>query len=410
MDPNISDLVASAERGDRASADRLFTILYDELHRMAKRELSKRGYGITLGATTLLHEAYLEISGREGARFPDRPRFMAYSSRVMRGLIIDYARNRHAQKRGGQFEITSIKTDVADAMPDTRELTRISDALDALATVDPDLAMVVKHLDDLLDLSQAERDASLNHLSLIDPDAADDVRTLLDAHRRLTSEGFLETELSMPRNGPTAGLAVGPYVLTESIGHGGMGSVWRADRSDGRFKGSVAVKLLNPELIGKSSGDRFTREGQILARLTHPNIARLLDAGLTANDQPYLVLELVDGQQIDRYCDAHGIRVNARLLLFLDVMAAVAHAHANLIVHRDLKPSNVLVTTGGAVKLLDFGIAKLLVTDSDFETPMMLTRGGRGAAGRTAGAARRSRDDHWQSDAQAPGRSLCVGG
>ncbi len=143
MDPTISDLVASAERGDRGSADRLFSILYDELHRMAKRELAKRGYGITLGATTLLHEAYLEISGREGAGFPDRPRFMAYSSRVMRGLIIDYARSRYAQKRGGQFEITSIKTEVVDAVPDTRELSRISEALDALSTVDPDLATVV---------------------------------------------------------------------------------------------------------------------------------------------------------------------------------------------------------------------------------------------------------------------------
>jgi eukaryotic-like serine/threonine-protein kinase len=233
-----------------------------------------------------------------------------------------------------------------------------------------------KHLDDLLDLSAEEREASIDALSLLDPDVAVDVQTLLAAHRRLTSEGFLEADLSITPAGPSAGLAVGPYVLTESIGHGGMGSVWRADRSDGRFKGSVAVKLLNPELIGKSSGDRFTREGQILAKLTHPNIARLLDAGLTATGQPFLVLELVDGSQIDRYCDAHGTRVNARLLLFLDVLAAVAHAHANLIVHRDLKPSNVLVTTGGAVKLLDFGIAKLLDAESGEDTPMLLTRGG----------------------------------
>jgi RNA polymerase sigma factor (TIGR02999 family) len=143
VDKVIADLVASAERGEPGSADRLFAALYDELHRMARRELARRGYGITLGATTLLHEAYLEISGREGTRFPDRPRFMAYASRVMRGLIIDYARNRHAQKRGGQFEITSIKTDVAEAIPDTAELTRISDALDGLASVDADLALVV---------------------------------------------------------------------------------------------------------------------------------------------------------------------------------------------------------------------------------------------------------------------------
>ena len=110
---------------------------------MARRELSNRGAGITLGATTLLHDAYLDISGREGAAFPDRNRFMAYAARVMRGLIIDYARSRQAQKRGGQFEITSLKTDVADAVPDVSHLSELSDALDELATVDARLARVV---------------------------------------------------------------------------------------------------------------------------------------------------------------------------------------------------------------------------------------------------------------------------
>lgn len=143
MNPAISSLVTSAEQGDRAAADALFTTLYDELHRMARRELAKRGAGVTLGATTLLHEAYLDISGREGAAFPDRNRFMGYAARVMRGLIIDYSRSRHAQKRGGLFEITSMATDVAEVVPDTTELTRISDALDALAGIDPGLAIVV---------------------------------------------------------------------------------------------------------------------------------------------------------------------------------------------------------------------------------------------------------------------------
>ncbi len=140
---DLTTLLASAERGDRAAADALFTVLYGELHRMARRELSKRGAGITLGATTLLHDAYLDISGREGATFPDRGRFMAYAARVMRGLIIDYARNRQTQKRGGQFEITSLKTDVAELVPDAAALTRLSDALDDLATVDARLARVV---------------------------------------------------------------------------------------------------------------------------------------------------------------------------------------------------------------------------------------------------------------------------
>ncbi len=140
---DLTTLLASAERGDRAAADALFTALYDELHRMARRELSRRGGGITLGATTLLHDAYLDISGREGAAFPDRNRFMAYAARVMRGLIIDYARSRQAQKRGGQFEITSLRTDFDEAAPTAADLTRLSDALDDLAAIDARLARVV---------------------------------------------------------------------------------------------------------------------------------------------------------------------------------------------------------------------------------------------------------------------------
>ena len=157
-----------------------------------------------------------------------------------------------------------------------------------------------------------------------------------------------------------------------------MGSVWLARRSDGRFEGSAAVKLLNPSLVGRAGEERFRREGSILARLTHPHIARLLDAGVSSTGQPYLVLEYVDGEPIDRYCDAKGLDVEARLRLFLDVLAAVAHAHANLIVHRDIKPSNVLVGTDGQVKLLDFGIAKLLEEEAGGGEATALTREGGG--------------------------------
>ncbi|MGH9309019.1 MAG: ECF-type sigma factor [Vicinamibacterales bacterium] len=143
MSTTLSFLVASAEQGDRAAADTLFATLYDELHRMARRELARRGAGVTLGATTLLHEAYLDISDRERAAFPDRHRFMAYAARVMRGLIIDYARRRQAQKRGGEFEITSIATDVIGAVPDVGQLSRLSDALDELETADARLARIV---------------------------------------------------------------------------------------------------------------------------------------------------------------------------------------------------------------------------------------------------------------------------
>ena len=139
--PTLSSLVASAEQGDRAAADALFTALYDELHRMAGREL-RRG-GVTLSPTTLLHEAYLDISAREGAAFPDRFRFMGYACRVMRGLIIDYARRRQAQKRGGGFEITAIATDVAGAVANLDELVHLNDALDELEQTEPRLARVV---------------------------------------------------------------------------------------------------------------------------------------------------------------------------------------------------------------------------------------------------------------------------
>ena len=143
MEPSLSDLVAAAERGEEHAAEALFAALYADLHRLAKRELARQGTPGTLGVTTLLHEAYLDIAGRDGASFPDRARFMGYASRVMRGLIIDHARNRHAQKRGGLFELTAFNTNVQENLIDDRELTRIGEALDELAAVDPELAQVV---------------------------------------------------------------------------------------------------------------------------------------------------------------------------------------------------------------------------------------------------------------------------
>lgn len=155
-----------------------------------------------------------------------------------------------------------------------------------------------------------------------------------------------------------AGSSVGAYTLIKPIGHGGMGSVWLAERADGRYEGHVAVKMLNP-FSGDAAAQRFELEGQYLAKLTHPNIARLLDAGVLDTHQPYLVLELVEGQRIDEYCDQQKLNIQQRVSLFLSVLDAVSHAHANLIIHRDIKPSNIMVTKEGTPKLLDFGIAKL---------------------------------------------------
>jgi RNA polymerase sigma factor (TIGR02999 family) len=143
VEPTLSSLIASAEGGDPSAADALFSALYLELRHLARRQLARVGSDLTLGTTTLLHEAYLDMAGREGTVFPDRGRFMTYAARVMRGIVIDYARNRKARKRGGEFEITSIVSDVPDPAADASELMRISEALDELATLEPQLAQVV---------------------------------------------------------------------------------------------------------------------------------------------------------------------------------------------------------------------------------------------------------------------------
>ena len=159
---------------------------------------------------------------------------------------------------------------------------------------------------------------------------------------------------------PQVNTLVGPYRMEVLLGEGGMGMVWLAARADGLYQRKVALKLLRPGLADPNLRLRFSREREILARLAHPNIARLLDAGIGSEGQPYLALEYVEGIPITDYCLVHGLSVDTRLKLFLQVCEAVSHAHANLIVHRDLKPSNILVTPTGEVRLLDFGIAKLL--------------------------------------------------
>jgi RNA polymerase sigma factor (TIGR02999 family) len=139
---SLESLMTAAERGDPVASEKLFVALYSELHRMAKRELARQNGFVTLGATTLLHQAYIEIAGKDGAAFPDQARFMRYAARVMRGLIIDYARNRHAQKRGGQFEITSLDTNAENAADDGK-LVQVSEAIDELAKAEPLLAEIV---------------------------------------------------------------------------------------------------------------------------------------------------------------------------------------------------------------------------------------------------------------------------
>lgn len=234
-------------------------------------------------------------------------------------------------------------------------------------------------LDEALDLPPEARAAWLAAIGADDPSIAAQLRRLLDEDDAARARGFLDgrapssteaTELS----GGLAGVTVGAYTLEAPLGQGGSGSVWRARRSDGQVDAVAAVKLLHLSLLGHSAAGRFRREGAILARLTHPNIARLMDAGVTPAGQPYLVLELVEGRPIDEQCDALGLDIDARLQLFLDVLGAVAHAHRHLVVHRDIKPQNVLLTTDRQVKLLDFGIAKLVDDDTPHAEATALTR------------------------------------
>jgi eukaryotic-like serine/threonine-protein kinase len=230
-------------------------------------------------------------------------------------------------------------------------------------------------LDQALALDGEERQA---WIKAQEPEIAYRLEILLLEHSVLASDGFLETGVvELPSTAATlAGQTIGAFEVVSQIGQGGMGSVWLARRNDGRFERQVALKFLNIALLGKEGEDRFKREGKILALLAHPHIAELIDAGVTTTGQPYLVLEYVDGDQIDHYCDQRHLDLQARIHLFLQVLDAVAAAHANLIVHRDLKPSNVLVRKDGDVKLLDFGIAKLIEAENNPRQQTAFTIGG----------------------------------
>jgi WD40 repeat protein/serine/threonine protein kinase len=244
-------------------------------------------------------------------------------------------------------------------------------------------ARISQLLDDSLDMSVEERRVWLADLERRDPESAGILRTLLDLQSSSSNQSLLEGNVVADLVGPLhdsdsilIGKQFGPYRVLSLLGHGGMGSVWLAERVDGLFARQVALKLIHPALMGKVMTERASREREILASLNHPHIARLIDAGFSDDSQPYLALEYVAGTTITEYCDEHRLPLHSRLELFRQVLNAVQYAHAHLVIHRDLKPSNVLVTQDGQVYLLDFGIAKLLTEGKATETE--LTRvGGR---------------------------------
>ena len=209
-------------------------------------------------------------------------------------------------------------------------------------------------LDTLLELEPDACAARLAELRAQDPRLADDLAELLAMEA--AGDDFLSEPLVPPLPGVRAGASVGPYELERMLGEGGMGQVWLARRADGLYERRVALKLLRPGLADPGLRLRFTRERQILARLEHPHIARLLDAGISGDHQPYLALEYVEGEPITDWVRARDPGVASRVQLFLQVCEAVSHAHTNLIVHRDLKPSNILLSPKGP-RIIDFGIA-----------------------------------------------------
>jgi serine/threonine-protein kinase len=238
---------------------------------------------------------------------------------------------------------------------------------------------IAPYLDKALNLPPDIRESWLSEIAATTPAVAAEVRKLLEERDALDARGFLANlplvpsevssihaafmEIALPRP-PTLpdqpGEEVGPYRLIREIGHGGTSIVWLAERSDGQIKRQFALKLPHVGMRNLQLAERFTRERDILAALSHANIARLYDAGVAESGQPYLAMEYVTGSALDTHCNTACLPVRERLRVFLQVLDAVQFAHSQLIIHRDLKPSNILVTPQGRVMLLDFGIAKLL--------------------------------------------------
>jgi serine/threonine protein kinase len=241
-----------------------------------------------------------------------------------------------------------------------------------------DLKRASALMDVALELDEQKRAAWLTHLNVSDPEIAPKVERLLDAHARAMSAAFLDQtitpeslEIQMHPADTKLSTMVGPYRLIRQIGEGGMSTVWLAERAYPNFIRQVAIKRLPSYLKGPDYERRLLREASILERLNHPHIAQFLDAGISEEGDPYIALELIDGEPITAYCDCLRLDVKSRVALMAVVCDAVAFLHRHAVVHRDIKPSNVFVTKAGEVKLLDFGIAKLI---DDAKMPGEATR------------------------------------
>jgi eukaryotic-like serine/threonine-protein kinase len=234
-----------------------------------------------------------------------------------------------------------------------------------------------QHFRRLCDLEESERRCALEALASADPELAAYVADLIAADSQ-GGEGLVDVVAGLredfeEHSAGEPGGAVGPWTLLERIGHGGMGDVWKARRDDAGFEQFCALKLLKRGMDSEALLARFLQERRILARLEHPNIARLLDGGISASGRPWFAMELVEGQAVDRFVHQRRLDLPALLELLLRICAAVEFAHRNLVVHRDLKPSNILVDAHGEPKLLDFGIAKLLQGEESSQATVTAT-------------------------------------
>ena len=411
----VTQLLDSARQGDKVALERFYARVYSELDVIARSQLARQSPLTLIDAPSLVNEVYLRISRQESLPGQDRGTFLGYAARVMRSIIVDYVRARGAERRGGDQLRVTLVTDIEKKEFTQANFEELSGELESLERIDqrayrvvelrffggmeieeiarfldtspatvkrdwtkarmflrhrlatfggiamndsPDEALLqeaMTHIDGLLDKSRAERATLLGALAQSRPEVHALVMDLLE-HEDAVMRGYMEPATSQAQPALRADSRLGPYRIIRLLGEGGMGEVWLASRDDGLYEGHVAIKTLHPYFAGGALRERFLREARVLGRLAHPNIARLLDAGIHEG-VVYLVLEYVQGRPIDVACDEAKLDVGARLNIFMQLCAGVAHAHSSLVVHRDIKPGNVLLTPDGVPKLLDFGIA-----------------------------------------------------
>ena len=417
----VTRLLRRIQAGHNDAMDELIPLVYRELRSVAGRFFSSERPGHTLQPTALVHEVYFRLVGKSEERCENREHFFALAAQMMRRILVDHARRHRALKRGGLQPVIEFDESLAISHERLADVVIVDELLTKLAKIDADVARLVElrffgglsvketatvmgtsvstvkrewsfarawflkemaRTDshdagavaagwDLFEAARTLETPAREHyvrnkcggdhelqsevLEMLEADSSPATffdSPLLDSYSTFTTDTNGNDDIFEDR-------VIGHYHLIRRIGRGGMGAVYLAEQTNG-FRKLVAFKLMQSGPDQEQLVRRFHNERQTLAVLDHPNIVRLLDGGTTPEGCPYLVMDYVDGQTIDNYCDARKLGIRERLQLFREVCGAVQYAHQNLIVHRDLKPANILVTSDGIPKLLDFGVARLL--------------------------------------------------